>query len=132
MLVKSVTDNERVFEDVCREIILFCSALSAKNVTTLRPRTKRTRPTGLSLKSSVAAAGVIHRIEKINRDLGNAVPAGGLRPRDVGLKANSIHCRHDAGVPFRGMVSMVSMEVSKTLGPGSSPGTPARSPFGRK
>ncbi len=24
------------------------------------------------------------------------------------------------------MVSMVSMEVSKTLGPGSSPGTPAR------
>ena len=25
----------------------------------------------------------------------------------------------------RGMVSMVSMEVSKTLGPGSSPGTPA-------
>ncbi len=26
---------------------------------------------------------------------------------------------------FRGMVSMVSMEVSKTLGPGSSPGTPA-------
>ena len=28
-------------------------------------------------------------------------------------------------VKFRGMVSMVSMEVSKTLGPGSSPGTPA-------
>jgi hypothetical protein len=27
----------------------------------------------------------------------------------------------------RGMVSMVSMEVSKTLGPGSSPGTPAKS-----
>ena len=27
---------------------------------------------------------------------------------------------------FRGMVSMVSMEVSKTLGPGSSPGTPAK------
>jgi hypothetical protein len=26
---------------------------------------------------------------------------------------------------YRGMVSMVSMEVSKTLGPGSSPGTPA-------
>ena len=26
---------------------------------------------------------------------------------------------------IRGMVSMVSMEVSKTLGPGSSPGTPA-------
>ena len=25
----------------------------------------------------------------------------------------------------RGMVSMVSMEVSKTLGPGSNPGTPA-------
>ena len=28
-------------------------------------------------------------------------------------------------LPQRGMVSMVSMEVSKTLGPGSSPGTPA-------
>ena len=28
-------------------------------------------------------------------------------------------------ISFRGMVSMVSMEVSKTLGPGSSPGTPA-------
>lgn len=28
-------------------------------------------------------------------------------------------------IGFRGMVSMVSMEVSKTLGPGSSPGTPA-------
>lgn len=30
---------------------------------------------------------------------------------------------------FRGMVSMVSMEVSKTLGSGSSPDTPARINF---
>ena len=30
---------------------------------------------------------------------------------------------------LRGMVSMVSMSVSKTVGPGSSPGTPARKFF---
>jgi hypothetical protein len=32
-------------------------------------------------------------------------------------------------IVYRGMVSMVSMEVSKTLGPGSSPGTPAKPNF---
>ena len=32
-------------------------------------------------------------------------------------------------IDHRGMVSMVSMEVSKTLGPGSSPGTPAKPIF---
>ena len=39
----------------------------------------------------------------------------------------TVHHRLD-----RGMVSMVSMEVSKTLGPGSSPGTPARVKFEEK
>ena len=41
----------------------------------------------------------------------------GRKIRDLRSKIQNRH---------RGMVSMVSMEVSKTLGPGSSPGTPAR------
>ncbi len=41
-------------------------------------------------------------------------------------QSNEFIIQHsDFIIGHRGMVSMVSMEVSKTLGPGSSPGTPA-------
>src|SRR6185295_15285026 len=115
-IVKSAID-----EELCQETTLRFSAPSARTGITSRQRTRRRRRIASSSKSSAESAGAI-LLTKRRNDSGFAIADFGFwieKQRQSKNRQSKIQNR------LRGIVLAASTAVSKTVRPGSNPGTPA-------
>ena len=110
--------NRQLVGELCQEITSRFSAPNAKTGITSRLRIRRKLRIGSSSRSFAESAGVIRRTRRRNSEIVDfRFPISDCRLSDsIGNQST---------IQDRGIVLAASTAVSKTVRPGSNPGTPA-------